>query len=88
MFEIGQHVLVIPQSGPPYDATILARAIGDNGPGAYKVSLHAHALESQGQWHKACDVFTPEKSDEEDEAESSIDSFLRPHPEDELPPSL
>ena len=88
MFDVGQHVLVIPESVPPYDATILARAIGDNGPGAYKVSLHAHAPASHGQWHKACEIFILEKSEDEDEVEATIESYLRLHPEDETPPSL
>jgi hypothetical protein len=76
MFEVGQHVLVIPSSGLPYDATILARAFGDNGPGAYRVSLHAHAPESQGQWHKAGDVFAPEKTENQADAEAAVDVFL------------
>jgi hypothetical protein len=87
MFEIGQHVLVIPREGLPYDATILARAIGDNGPGAYKVALHAHNPESNSHWHKAGDVFSIEKIEDEDEAEASIDVFLREQPGDKTPKS-
>jgi len=81
VFEIGQHVLVIPDKGAPYDATILARATGDNGPGAYKVALHARGPESAGQWHKAAEVFALEVADEtEDEVDASIDIFLREKP--------
>ena len=88
MFDVGQRVIVITDKGLAYDATVLERAQGDGGPGAYKVVLNDRGPEQLGQWHKACDVFTLEKSDDEDEAESSIESFLRTHPEDELPPSL
>ena len=39
MLEIGQKVIVITDKGIAYDATILARAKGDDGPGAYNVSM-------------------------------------------------
>jgi hypothetical protein len=64
MFEVGQEVTVIAESGLTYDGIILARATGDNGPGAYKIALGGSGPEQMGQWHKACDVFVREKTDE------------------------
>jgi hypothetical protein len=65
MFDVGQKVTVIADKGITYDGVILARAKGDNGPAAYKVALDGSGLEQLGQWHKACDVFVREKSDDE-----------------------
>jgi hypothetical protein len=76
MFEVGQKVMVITDKGVSYDATILAKAKGDHGPGAYKVAIHSLGPGQLGQWHKACDVFLPEKRDEEEEATSS-EAFLK-----------
>jgi hypothetical protein len=76
MFDVGQRVMVITEKGVSYDATILARAEGDHGPGAYKVALHNLGPDQLGQWHKACDVFLPEKMDEVEEATSS-ETFLK-----------
>lgn len=77
MFEVGQHVLVIPEKGLPYNATIVARALGDNGPGAYKVSQHVHCGDSLCQWHKASEVFILEKTTEDtDDGEAALEVFL------------
>jgi hypothetical protein len=57
MFEVGKKVLVITDKGVTFDATILATAKGDGGPGAYKVALNDRGPEQLGQWHKAADVF-------------------------------
>jgi hypothetical protein len=76
MLEIGQKVIVITDKGIAYDATILARAKGDDGPGAYNVSMQGLDPEQPGQWHKACDVFIPEKTAEQEEQES-LDSFIK-----------
>ncbi|MGA2349190.1 MAG: hypothetical protein ABSF70_02050 [Terracidiphilus sp.] len=66
MFEVGQKVTVIADKVISYDGVILARATGDNnGPGAYKIALEGSGAEQMGQWHKACDVFVREKSDDE-----------------------
>jgi len=59
MFDVGQKVLVLTDKGVAYDATIIARATGDSGPGAYKVVLNDRGPEQLGQWHKADDVFLP-----------------------------
>jgi hypothetical protein len=56
---------VIADKGIAYDGVILARATGDNGPGAYKVVLGGSGPEQMGQWHKASDVFVREKDDED-----------------------
>jgi hypothetical protein len=65
MFDVGQKVTVIADKGITYDGVILARAKGDNGPAAYKIALDGSGPEQLGQWHKACDVFVREKSDDE-----------------------
>jgi hypothetical protein len=65
MYDVGQKVTVITDKGIAYGGVIRARATGDNGPGAYKVVLDGSGPDQLGQWHKACDVFVPEKSDEE-----------------------
>lgn len=62
MLEIGQEVTVISGKGIAYDGVILARAIGDDGPGAYKVVLNGGGSAQLGQWHKAGDVFVEEKN--------------------------
>ena len=60
MFEIGQGVIVITDKGVSYDATILARAKGEDGLAAYKVTVRGRGLDQLGQWHKASDVFMEE----------------------------
>ena len=77
MFEVGQKVMVITDKGVSYDATILARATGDHGPGAYKVAIHSLGPDQLGQWHKACDVFLPEKMKNEEEEATSAEAFLK-----------
>jgi hypothetical protein len=76
MFDVGQRVIVITEKGLAYDATVLERARGDGEAGAYKVVLNDRGPEQLGQWHRACDVFLPEKSEEQEE-QVSMDSFLR-----------
>ena len=66
MFDVGQKVTVIADKGIAYDGTIFARAMGDNGPGAYKIALDGRGLEQLGQWHKASDVFVREKTDDDE----------------------
>jgi hypothetical protein len=73
MFEVGQEVTVIADKGITYDGIILARATGDNGPGAYKVALDGSGTAQMGQWHKASDVFVREKT-----ADDSQDSWESP----------
>jgi hypothetical protein len=75
VFELGQRVVVITDHGTPYDATILATAKGDNGPGAYKVAPYGRGPEQLGQWHKASDVFAPDQTDEE--KKDSWNSWLK-----------
>jgi hypothetical protein len=75
MFDVGQKVVVITDNAITFDATILARAKGDNGPGAYKVALADSGSEEPGQWHKACEVFAPEKTAQEEQ--ESWDGFLK-----------
>jgi len=65
MFEIGQKVVVITENAITFDATVLARAKGDEGPGAYKVALLGQGPGQLGQWHKACEVFIAEQTEEE-----------------------
>jgi hypothetical protein len=74
MFEVGQKVTVITDK-LAYDGVILARATGDNGPGAYKVTLDGAGLEQMGQWHKACDVFVREEKD--DDTQISWEDFTK-----------
>jgi hypothetical protein len=62
MFEVGQKVTIIADKGINYDGIILARATGDNGPGAYKVALDGSGPGQMGQWHKAVDVFVREET--------------------------
>ena len=62
MFEVGQEVTVIADTGTAYDGVILARATGDNGAGAYKIVLDGSVSGQMGQWHKAGDVFVREKT--------------------------
>lgn len=75
MFDIGQKIMVLTEKGIAYDATILARAQDDEGRGAYKVAMHGLGPEQLGQWHKATEVFLPEKV--VDEEHSYLESFLR-----------
>lgn len=76
MIEVGQRVIVITDKGLAYDAKVTARALGDSGPCAYKVTLNDRGPEQLGQWHKACDVFVPEMTEEQDE-QDDLDSFLK-----------
>jgi hypothetical protein len=62
---VGQKVTVITDKGIAYDGVILARATGDAGAGAYKVTLDGSGPDQMGQWHKAGDVFIREKGDDE-----------------------
>jgi hypothetical protein len=62
MFEVGQEVTVIADTGTAYDGVILARATDDKGLGAYKVALDGGMSGQMGQWHKAGDVFVREKT--------------------------
>lgn len=57
MFEVGQQVTVIADKGIRYNCYILARASGENGMKAYKVSNDEGGLGQMGQWHKAADIF-------------------------------
>jgi hypothetical protein len=75
VFDIGQRVVVITDNEITFDATILARAKGDSGPGAYKVAFLDSGPEEPGQWHKACDVFLPERTAQEER--DSWDGFLK-----------
>jgi hypothetical protein len=75
MFDIGQKVVVITGNAIPYNGVILARAKGDNGPGAYKVVPKDSRPEESGQWHKAGEVFAPEKTAQEER--DSWDGFLK-----------
>jgi hypothetical protein len=71
MYEIGQKVVVISDNAIAFDATIFARAKGDNGLAAYKVGAPAQPGES----HKACDVFIPEQTAQEER--DSWNHFLK-----------
>ncbi len=57
MFEVGQQVTVITDKGIGYNCYVLARASGDNGIKAYKVSSDEGGMGQMGQWHKAADIF-------------------------------
>ncbi|MGA3370824.1 MAG: hypothetical protein ABSC48_03580 [Terracidiphilus sp.] len=72
MFEVGQKVTVITDK-LAYDGIILARATGDNGPGAYKITLDGAGPDQMGQWHKAGDVFLREEK--EDDTEGSWENL-------------
>jgi hypothetical protein len=74
MFDIGQKVVVITENAITFEAVILARAKGDNGPGAYKVAYSESGPGDSGQWHKASEVFVPEKTAQEER--DSWDGFL------------
>ena len=75
MFDIGQNVVVITGNAIPFNGVILARAKGDNGPCAYKVVPKDSGPEESGQWHKASEVFVPEKTAQEER--DSWDGFLK-----------
>ncbi|HUD13106.1 MAG TPA: hypothetical protein VMQ56_05560 [Terracidiphilus sp.] len=66
MFDLNQTVIVITEKGVAYEGFILARATGEDGPGAYKIGLEGAGFEQPGQWHKAGDVFVPEPVKEDD----------------------
>ena len=65
MLDLNQTVIVITDKGLAYEGFVLARASGENGPGAYKIGLEGAGFVQQGQWHKASDVFVPEPVKEE-----------------------
>jgi hypothetical protein len=75
MFDIGQKVVVITGNAIPFNGVILARAKGDNGPCAYKVVPKDSHPEESGQWHRAGEVFVPEKTAQEER--DSWDGFLK-----------
>ena len=75
MFDIGRKVVVITDNAITFDGTVVGRAKGDNGPGAYKVTLDGAGLEQMGQWHKACDVFVREEKD--DDTQISWEDFTK-----------
>jgi hypothetical protein len=65
MFDVGQKVTVITDKGIAYDGIILASATGDNGPGAYRITLDGAGPEQMAQWHKAADVFVRNEKDDD-----------------------
>ena len=75
MYEVGQKVLVISATGVATDATVLATAKGDGGPGAYRVALHDLGADPLGEWHKAADIFVVDQSWEE--KKESWERFLK-----------
>ena len=75
MFAVGQKVLVITEKGITYDAVILSTAKGDDGPGAYKVTMPGLGTEQPGQWHKAGEVFLPDQTWEE--KKETWENFLK-----------
>jgi hypothetical protein len=75
MFDLGQKVVVITGNAITFNGVILARAKGDNGPGAYKVVPKDSGPGEPGQWHKASDVFAPEKTAQEER--DAWDGFLK-----------
>ena len=79
MFDVGQKVLVITDKGISYDAIVLATAKGDDGRAAYKVTMSGLGPEQPGQWHKACEIYVPDKSATDEEA-AALDNFLKQEP--------
>ncbi len=75
MYEIGQKVLVIADKGVAFEATVLAIARGDKGPGAYKVAQIDQGPEQVAQWHKAADVFIQDQTMQE--KKDSWNDFLK-----------
>jgi hypothetical protein len=63
--------VVISDNAIAFDVTIFARAKGDNGLAAYKVGTP----EQPGESHKACDVFIPEQTAQEER--DSWNHFLK-----------
>jgi hypothetical protein len=78
MFDVGQKVTVIAEKGIAYDGIVLARATGDNGPGAYKVALDGGGAGQLAQWHRASDVFVREKTDDDLESQIPWDGQTQP----------
>jgi len=76
MFELGQQVLVITDKGISYDAIVLATAKDDEGRRAYKVTMSGLGPDQPGQWHKACEIFVPDKSASEDE-QVALENFIK-----------
>jgi hypothetical protein len=74
MFDLGRKVVVITDNAITFDGTIVGRAKGDNGPGAYKIAQNDSDPEDPGEWHKACNVFAPEQTAAE--ARESWDGFI------------
>jgi len=72
MLKRGQTVIVITDKGIAYQAELVATAKDDSGQAAYKVAIHGMGSEQLGQWHKACDVFVEEQTEEEDASWDSI----------------
>jgi hypothetical protein len=75
MYEIGQKVLVIADKGVAFEATVLATAKGDKGPGAYKVAQIDSGPGQIAQWHKAADVFILDQTMQE--KKDSWNDFLK-----------
>jgi hypothetical protein len=75
MYEVGQKVLVITDKGITFEATVLATAKGDRGPGAYKVAQNDRGPEQVGLWHKAADVFLLDQTMQE--KRDSWNDFLK-----------
>jgi hypothetical protein len=76
MFEVGQKVIVITDKGISYDAIVLATAHSDDGTNAYKVTMNGLATEQSGQWHKASEIFVPDKTATDEEA-LALENFLK-----------
>jgi hypothetical protein len=74
MFDIGRKVVVITENAITFEGTVIGRAKGDGGPGAYKIALIDSDPDEPGEWHKAANVFIPEQTAEE--ARASWDGFL------------
>jgi len=75
MFDVGQKVTVITDKGIDYDGIILTSAKGDDGPGAYRVTLDGAGPEQMAQWHKAADVFV--RNEKDDDSQISWEDLRR-----------
>jgi hypothetical protein len=65
MLDLNQTVIVITDKGVAYEGYVMARASGENSGDAYRIGLEGAGFEQQGQWHKASDVFVPERNKED-----------------------
>jgi hypothetical protein len=74
MFDIGRKVVIITDNAITFEGTVIARAKGDNGPGAYKIALKDSDPDVPGEWHKASNVFIAEQTAEE--MRESWDGFI------------